>query len=288
MLFNFHMADMALMLYFRILSRVGERLAHRGSKIDQKRRAIMDKSSYGKRCIAVFGAVGVVAVATGVCEASPVTYDFVSGYASLSATSESGNPITLINPVIPAGQASSSAIALTGTQLTFDAVAGASDPLSSFQFVDSAPTTLDVDSGSLSGLIIELTSVSLTSSATGYSSSVTGANPYNFLANPIVASMTYSLGGTVDGKAVSAPSKTLTGSDLDIGGSITLGSTDSLQLNAVTLPTVTIDGHSVNLTADVNFVGNATPVPLPAGVWLFGPAAGLCGLLSMRKRRALA
>jgi hypothetical protein len=198
-----------------------------------------------------------------VANASEVTYDFTSGYVTLSAVSGGVD-------YLAAGQE----LPLTGTQVSFDASA---IKLDSFQFT-AGPTTMALQ-GALTGVNLTVNSL-LVVPDVSYSSSGSGSNPYDFTAGSIDASGMYSLAGAVTRAATSFSATNPT-----LSGQITLGGMDSLQLTGVTLGVFTVAGHTVTLKGDVVFDGVA-PVPLPAAVWLFGSGLSLFGVPFMRRRRA--
>lgn len=215
----------------------------------------------------------------GAASASPVTYNWTSGSVTLFATS--GGPNLLTNP--------SNVIPLTSTsRVTFDSALPA---VTSFLFADAAsvstfsPTAFTGAAAALNGGQIVLSNVAITPGA-GYSSSGSGANPYNITMNNLAASGSYQLknaGGTTlfSGSFSNVITPTLTGQVL-LGGS----GNQQLALNGISLAAISFGGKSIVLKADVLFNG-ATPVPLPAGVWLLATGlAGLSGLARSRRRLA--
>jgi hypothetical protein len=201
--------------------------------------------------------------------AAPVTYDFTSGFVTLSADVGTTD-------LLAAGQQ----IPLTGTQVTFDAAAM---QLTSFQFTDAGPTTVAL-TGPLAGTSITLSALSVMPDATTYSTiSAGGTDPYNFTVGQIDASGMYSLSGSVTRAATA-----FSGTNPFLSGEITTsssGGTDSLELTGITLGVFSAKGQTVTLKGDILFDG-VTPVPLPGAVWLLASAVGFLGLPIMRRRRA--
>jgi hypothetical protein len=214
----------------------------------------------------LLGLVGFAAEA----EAAPVTYDFTSGFVTLSAN-VGGTDLLAAGQQIP----------LTGTQVTFDAAAL---QLTSFQFADAAPTTVAL-TGPLAGISITLNALSVMPDSTTYSTiSASGTDPYNFTVGQIDASGMYSLSGSVTRAATA-----FSGINPLLSGEITTssgGGTDSLELTGITLGVFSVKGQTVTLKGDIVFDG-VTPVPLPAAVWLLASALGCLSVPIMRRRRAL-
>src|SRR5450755_2010959 len=103
--------------------------------------------------------VAIAALAGGAkVNAAPVTYDFTSGFVTVSAFQGNGNTDLL---------AAGTEIQLTGGQVTFNSTALT---LPSFQFLDNTPQTVTVISGAFTGEQITLQSWNAVPGA-GYSSS---------------------------------------------------------------------------------------------------------------------
>jgi hypothetical protein len=202
-------------------------------------------------------------------EAAPVTYDFTSGFVTLSAD-VAGTDLLAAGQQIP----------LTGSQVSFDSSAL---QLTSFQFADAGPTTVAL-TGPLAGISITLNALSVMPDSTTYSTiSASGTDPYNFTVGQIDASGMYSLSG-----AVTRAATAFSGTNPLLSGEITTssaGGTDSLELTGITLGVFSVKGQTVTLKGDIVFDG-VTPVPLPAAVWLLGSALGFLGVPFMRRRRA--
>jgi hypothetical protein len=208
--------------------------------------------------------------------ASPVTYDWTSGSVTLFATT--GGPNLLSSP--------SNVIALTSTsQVTFDS---AVPSVTNFLFADASSsstfgaTAFSGAAAVLNGGQMVLSNVTIAPGA-GYSSSGAGTNPYNITMNNLSASGNYQLknaGGTTlfSGTFSNVVTPTLTGQVL-LGGP----GANQLALNGISLGAVRIGATDLLVKADVLFNG-ATPVPLPAGVWLLG--SGMAGLMAWRRRRS--
>jgi hypothetical protein len=200
-------------------------------------------------------------------DASPVTYDFTSGYVTLSA-------MVAGTDLLPQGQQ----IPLTGTQVTFDAAAL---QLSSFQFADAGPTTVALQ-GPLAGISLTVSGLNVVPDAAYSTLSASGSDPYNFTVGQIDASGSYSLSGLV-----TRGSTAFSGTNPALSGQITTVSssgTDTLDLTGITLGAFTVSGQTVTLKGDIVFNG-ATPVPVPAADWLFGSGLAFLGIALTSRRR---
>jgi len=213
--------------------------------------------------------VGLAGVATAT--AAPVTYDFTSGFITVSAFQGSGNTDLL---------APGTELQLTGGQVTFDSIALT---LPSFQFLDNTSQTVTVVNGAFTGEHITVQSWNAVPGA-GYSSSAfLSSNPpptYGFTAGPIAASGMFSLAGPVN-----QSSRSFAGTTNSLTGQVALGGTDMIQLTGITLGSFVVGGQTITLKGDVVFEG-ATPVPLPASAWLLGSALALFGVAFMERRRS--
>jgi hypothetical protein len=211
-------------------------------------------------------ALGLVALAgAAAANAAPVTYDFTSGFITLTVSVGGVNELT-----------GATNIPLTGTQVTFNSGSPAS--LTSFQFADSGSSSITLSgTGPLNGEVVTVQGLNVVPDAI-YSSTATGSNPYNFTAGKVDATGMYSWSGPVTGSAAM-----FMGVTNSINGQITLGGTDSLQLTGITLETFMFDGSVVTLKGDVVFVGVA-PVPLPPSILLLAFGLGLLTLTFMKRR----
>jgi hypothetical protein len=201
----------------------------------------------------LLASVGILFVAAG-AEATPITYNFSSGQAAVSATFGA----TTLGPVT---------FPLNGVQVTFDATALT---LPSFQFTaGTGPVALP---GVLSGTSLAL-SFDIAPSTTGYSSSASGSNPYSFTAGPVMVSGSATLSGGITG------TKTLSFTNPTLSGQIQITSGGDLTLNGITLGKITLPawnsfpGGSVTLTTNVTFVGLAVPEPSTGALLAIGLTA---------------
>ena len=198
--------------------------------------------------------------AVAAVDAAPVTYDFTSGYVTLSADVGGVD-------YLPAG----AEISFSGTQVTFDS---ASLTVPSFQFLESGSQTLTLTGpGALSGEKVTISGLDVNPAALYSSSAFLSGSGYGFTAGQIDASGMYSLAGSV-----TRASTAFSGVNNSLNGTISLGGTNMIQLTGVTLGTFSVAGQTVTLKGDIVFEG-ATPVPLPDAAWLL--ASGLAFLLGI-------
>ena len=219
------------------------------------------------RSIAVLLVVGAASAA----HATPVTYNFTSGSATLTAT------------VIGFGTIGVGTIALTGTQVTFDT--GPPAKLTSFLFTAGPAGPLPL-SGIFSGVSVTLASLSIAPGG-GYSSTATGPSPlpgtYVYNASNIAVNGVASLSGL----ATTGPTPFGTNNPF-LSGQVVITGGGTLGLNGITLgtlaipaiPSIFFPGGTATLKADVLFTGI---VPEPGTALLL--ATGLAGLVASRRTR---
>jgi hypothetical protein len=217
-------------------------------------------------------AVAIVALAGfTTANAAPVTYDFTSGFVTVSAFQGSGNTDLL---------AAGTELQLTGGQVTFNSTALT---LPSFQFLDNTPQTVSVINGTFAGEQITVQSWNAVPDASYSSSAFLSSAPpptYGFTAGKIDASGMYSLSGPL----LTQGSTPFAGTTNSLTGQVTLSGTDIIQLTGITLGVVNLsNGQTITLKGDIVFEG-ATPVPLPAPVWMLGSALAVFGFALQRRR----
>lgn len=222
--------------------------------------------------LALAAAIAALAGAA-TANAAPVTYDFTSGFVTVSAFQGSGTTDLL---------AAGTQIQLSGGQVTFDSTALT---LPSFQFLDNVPQTVTVIGGTFSGEHITVQSWNAVPDAIYSSSAFFSSSPppvYDFTAGKIDASGMYSLSGPI-----ARGSTSFAGTTNSLTGAVTLSGTDMIQLTGITLGVINLSGgQTITLKGDVVFEG-ATPVPLPASAWMLSSAMALFVLTLVDRRRAL-
>jgi hypothetical protein len=220
-----------------------------------------------------FGMVGLLAFA-GAANASYVTYDFTGGSITVSATiSVGGGPA---QTVLSAGT-----IELTGGDVVFDPTASSLQMLS-FD-LNGATTSPMALTGIFAGDMLSVSGLAVTPgigySVTGFG----GSNPYSFQAHSIAATGNFALTGTKAPAPLSGMFTENGGDNSLLAATVTLGGTgpsswEVLGLKGVDLGSYTIGSgptaETLILKGDINF-NAATPVPLPAAIWLLVSGLGL-------------
>ncbi len=212
---------------------------------------------------AVAAALGIFG-AMNSTQAAPVTYNFASGQATLSLIYGASN---LLQP--------GSTIALTGTQVTFDA---AIPQLTSFQF-QRVPAANVLGAGLLLGTTLTISNFNVVP-GTGYGDIVptVGSNPYFYSVGPLDVTGIYSLTGAINQlpTPLAQVNPSLTGQINTSGGTLGL---NGITLGLFAIPPI-LGGGFATLKADVLFTG---VVPVPAAALLF--ASALAGLPLIRRRK---
>jgi hypothetical protein len=224
---------------------------------------------------ALAGLFGLAAQAN----AAYVTYDFTGGTITVSAVV--GGTTSIL---------SGGVLQLTGGDVVFDPTAG-SLQLQSFSFLGSTSTPMTLI-GPVAGDMLSVSGLSIGPGSSYAVSGFGGTDPYNFLVNSIAASGSYNLTGSV---APAPHSGTFSETGVDnssIAATVNIvssGSSEVLGLTGVTLGSFTIgsgaNAKTITLKGDIVF--DATPVPLPAALWLFASGFGLLGFPFMRRSRAM-
>jgi hypothetical protein len=222
--------------------------------------------------------IAIVSLARiGMADAAPVTYDFTSGFVTVSAFAGASNTDLL---------APGTELQLTGGQVTFDSAALT---LPSLQFLDNLSQTVTIANGVFTGEQLTVISWNAVPDASYTSSAFLSSTPpptYGFTAGKIDAAGMFSLAAGSDPTGVNQGPKSFSGQTPSLTGQVTLSGTDMIQLTGITLGTFMVGGQTISLKGDVVFEG-VSPVPLPASVWMLGSVLALFGFARARRRPAL-
>jgi hypothetical protein len=224
----------------------------------------------------VFGLAILALGAAATAHSAPVTYDFTSGFVTVSAFDGSSNTDLL---------APGTELQLTGGQVIFDSTALS---LPSFQLLDALSQTVTIANGTFTGEQITVISWNAAPDASYSSSAFLSSSPpptYGFTAGKIDAAGMFSLAANGNPVGVTQGPKSFSGQTNSLTGTVTLSGTNMIQLTGITLGTFVVDGQTISLKGDVVFEG-ATPVPLPASVWMLGSVVALFGLSLAGRRPA--
>lgn len=244
------------------------------------------------------GIVGLVAGLAGLgavgSASATMVYDWTGGAVDITGITVDGTSV--LSATTDLALASSSSATLDSpsapTQLTFAINEGAADPGISLSgtvsFTGSGGKTNTLN---FSGATFSLTGVTVDSSETLALSGSAGSYTFNSgSSNGVALSGNWALTGATDTvgsttTAISASSTAFGPNDKPISGTLAVtGSGQDLEMDGVPLGTFTIDGQTVSVTGNV--ILDATAVPLPAPLWLFGSAVGLLALFPARRRTA--
>lgn len=231
-----------------------------------------------KRLGAVVFFVAMMGALSPASQASPVEYDTTAGSSITIFGVDDASGSTVMN---------AQAINMTApSNIVFDSGPPASLP--SFEFATTGTDSLN-GTGSYAAFIVKVSNVSIVpqgSGAPGYSDTVTGTgSPYGVTFSGLWASGSYSVFSTAN-PSIALTSGTFTDKVISspVSGQLQIGS-DSLALNGITIDQVSwgsgANAKTLDIKADINFVG--TPVPLPPAAGLL--ALGLAPLLAAARRR---
>lgn len=214
--------------------------------------------------------------------ASTVTYDLIPGSPSevlVTATISGG---IFSNTTLDFNGAASWQLNLTSGSLTLD---NGTPALDAFSFGDSSagPETISAAGHTLGTL--SLTNI-LVQSTRNPDAPLTGSNPYGLNTSNVMDSANYSVtpaGGSTKAGSISNTGTPITGSILT-GGTMPLSfaQSDTIQLGSMTFTSAGVT-YTVSLKGDTNFDG-ASPVPLPAGLWLLASGLAVLGFGWKRQR----
>ncbi len=218
-----------------------------------------------KLTVTAIAALGLVVLAGG-ARASEVVYDEVPGGTITITATDLTNSSVIIGLSNNVWQLTNGA----ATNVGFDA-AGLS--LDSFVFTTSGSMTITSPTA-YAGTTIQLASASLNSTGATPVSNLGGGN-YQFTNAGATVSAMWSVNhGTL---------QTLTGGGTTgLGGSVGIGTQDTLGVDGITMGIITVAGQQISLKADIAF--NGAQVPLPATAWLFTSGLALLGAPMLRRR----
>ncbi|MGA2189712.1 MAG: hypothetical protein ABSH33_14360 [Steroidobacteraceae bacterium] len=214
--------------------------------------------------------------------ATPVTYDYTDGYVVITGATLAGSN------VIASGQPALQLALGSASQVTFDT---GSTPAELDSFDLAAPGSLSVNltgalsgGGNLNSASFVLSNVTATLAAPVSVTSTGGS--YQFEGASVDISGTYALNHYVNASNVTKSIGPINfGPNAQpLGGFIDDGNT--LEMDAVSLGTFTIQGQTFSVDGNVIFDGVPAPVPLPASVWLFASGFCLLGGPFVRRNRA--
>lgn len=204
-------------------------------------------------------------LAPAAADATPVTYNFLSGSATVSATFQ--------NQTVASGT-----LALSGTQVTFDSAAPS---VVSFDFDSAGPTIIPM-SGILAGTSITLSNVELDPGAGYLNFSVTGGpTTFNYTVGPVDVSGNAALAGSI-----TVPTTPFAYSNPALSGQVQLGA-GSITLTGITLGVINVpaqgpfSGGPVTIKADLVFNG----VPEPGTAFLLATGVAMIGVTGRRRWR---
>ncbi|MGO9427095.1 MAG: hypothetical protein ACLQAR_01170 [Steroidobacteraceae bacterium] len=244
-----------------------------------------------KTRIGAIALLGLAAlIAAGSASADGV-YSWTGGGLDFTGITVDGSSVLSGSPNLALTPTSSATIGGSDTTLSFAIGSGGTINLTgTASFVGSGGKTNTLN---FSGATFTLSGLS-GDSISPLSLSGSGGN-YTFssgVSNGIAISGNWSLAGATDtvGKTttpVNVSSTAFGPNDQPISGTVALtgSSMQNLTMDGVPLGTFSVDGQSVAVTANIIFDG-ATPVPVPASMWLLGSALGLLSLSTMRRRAA--
>ena len=242
-----------------------------------------------KARIGVIAPLGLAAlIAAGSASADGV-YSWTGGGLDITGITVDGSEVLSGSPGLAFTPSSTATIGGGDTTLSFAlGSAGTIDLTGTASFVGSGGKTNTLN---FSGATFTLSGLS-GNSISPLSLSGGGGN-YTFnsgVSNAIASSGSWSLAGVTDTvgtttTGVSVSSQPFGPNDQPISGTVALtgSSMQNLTLDGVPLGTFSVDGQSLAVTANIIFDG-ATPVPLPASMWLLGSALGLLSFSTVRRR----